>query len=149
MKRIIALGWILFALLALVWTATAWIAAAGTQWLAQAVASGTAAEAARELSAVPLPQWLAFWLDPAWLQAIESGVQWLAGIASASLPFAGSAASWLVPAVWVAWGLGMLLLAAGAACAHLLVRHFAGRTARLPEERNATARGAGRFLPRA
>lgn len=122
----IALTWMLFALLALFWTAAAWMAAAVTGWTAQAFATGTAAQAARDITALPLPEWLASWIDPAWLQALQPLAQWAVDAAGAWLPLAGTAAGWLVPAIWIAWGIGLLLLLLTAAVVHFLVRRFAG-----------------------
>jgi hypothetical protein len=123
----LALSWILFALLALFWTGAAWITASATQWAAQALASGTAAQAARELAAVPLPEWLRLWIDPDWLQPFHSALQWAIDSAGAALPLAGMAAGWLVPAIWIGWGLGMLLLLLGALGAHALLRRLGRR----------------------
>lgn len=120
-----ALSWTLFAVLAVSWTGAAWITAAATQWLAQALASGTASQAARDLAALPLPGWLSSWIDPAWLQSLHAAVQWAVDSTAAVLPFAGTVAGWLVPAVWVAWGLGMVVLLVGAVGAHALLRRFA------------------------
>ncbi|MGV3572382.1 MAG: hypothetical protein ACO1PB_17415 [Ramlibacter sp.] len=125
----IAFNWIVFALLALFWTGGAWVTAAATEWLAQALASGTAVQAARDLAALPLPAWLQFWIDPAWLQALQSMVRWAVEGAGAGLPFAGTAAGWLVPAVWVAWGIGCVLLLLGAVAVHVVLRRFARRRA--------------------
>lgn len=122
----IALSWSLFALLALFWAGAAWIAAAATQWLAQSLASGSATQAARDVAALPLPEWLEPWIDPAWLQALRSGWQWAIDGFGAGLPLAGTAAGWLVPSIWIAWGLGMVLLVVGAVAAHLVLRRFAG-----------------------
>jgi hypothetical protein len=132
----IVLTWSLFGLLALFWTSAAWITAAGTQWVTQALASGTAAEAARDLAALPVPEWLKFWIEPSWMQALQSALQWLVDGAGAGLPLAGSAAGWLVPAIWVAWALGLILLLAGGAGAHMMLRRFGRRpTARISGER--------------
>jgi hypothetical protein len=119
----IALTWTLFAVLAVFWTALAWIAASATAWTAQALAAGTVGQAARDLAAVPVPEWLKLWVDPAWLQALA---QWAADAAGAGLPLAGTAAGWLVPAIWITWGAGALLLLLAAAGVHVLVRRFAG-----------------------
>lgn len=123
----IALSWILFALLALLWTGAAWIAAAATQWVAQALASGTATQVARDVAALPLPQWLKSWIDPAWLQALQSALQWAVDGAGSWLPLTATAAGWLVPAIWVGWGLGLAVLLLGAGAAHMLLRRFGGR----------------------
>lgn len=123
----IALTWIVFAVLALLWTGSAWIASAATQWLAQALASGTAVQAARDVTALPLPAWMQVWIDPAWLHAMQSFVQWAVEGAGAGLPYAGTATGWLVPVIWVAWGIGFALLLLGAVAVHMLARRFAGR----------------------
>jgi hypothetical protein len=119
----IALTWTMVAVLTVLWTAGAWIAAAATEWAAQALAAGTVGQAARDLAAVPLPEWLKFWIDPAWLQTIA---QWIADAAGEGLPLAGTAAGWLVPAIWITWSVGVLLLLLAAAGVHLLVRRLAG-----------------------
>ena len=72
----LALPWIVFALLALFWTGGAAMTAWAIDWMAQALASGSAAQAAGELVALPVPQWIALWLDPALLQAAQSALQW-------------------------------------------------------------------------
>lgn len=122
-----AVAWIVFALLALLWTG----GAAMTAWLAdgaaQALAGGGAAQAAHELATVPVPQWIAPWIDPALLQAAQSALQWAVEAGRGLLPLVGSAAGWLVPLVWVAWGLGLVVLLAGAAGAYLLLRRVRPR----------------------
>jgi hypothetical protein len=129
----IAFGWMLIALLALCWTAAAWLLAAATAWAAQALATGSAAQAARELTTLPLPGWL-----PAeWLQPLQALAQWAVDAAGSGLPLAGTAAGWLVPAIWIGWGLGLLLLLLLAAGMHMVLRRFRGRPpghgpARLP-----------------
>lgn len=125
----IAASWILFALLALFWTGAAWVTAAATGWVTQALASGSATKAARDLAAVPLPEWLAPWIDPGWLQALRSAVEWAIEGAGAVLPVAAPAVGWLVPAIWMLWGVGMILLLGGAAGAHVVVRRLARRRA--------------------
>lgn len=125
----IALSWMLFALLALFWTAGAWIAAAATEWTVQALATGTAVQAARDASTLPLPEGLRPWIDPAWSQALQSLAQWAVEAAGAWLPLAGTAAGWLVPAIWIAWGLGLFALLLAAVVVHLLVRRLSGHRA--------------------
>jgi hypothetical protein len=123
----IVLSWILFALLAVFWTGAAWISASAAEWAAQALASGTAAQAAQDLAALPLPEWLKVWIDPAWFDALQSALRWVIDGAGAGLPLAGTAAGWLVPAIWITWGLGCVLLLLGAVGVHLLLRRFARR----------------------
>jgi len=124
-----ALSWIVFALVALFWTGGAWVAAEATEWMAQALASGTAVQAATDIAALPLPQWIRLWIDPAWVGALQSMVQWAVGWLSGGLPFAGTAAVWITAAIWIAWGLGMVLLLVAATAFHMLLRRVARRPA--------------------
>jgi hypothetical protein len=123
----IALSWMLFALLALFFTAAAWLLAAATGWAAQALATGSAAEAARELTTLSLPAWLPPGLGAEWLQPLQALAQWALDVAGAGLPLAGTAAGWLVPAIWIAWGLGMLVLLLLGGAAHVLLRRIGGK----------------------
>lgn len=120
----VALSWVLFAGLALFWTGAAWTTAAATEWVTQALASGTAVQAARDVASLPLPEWLKFWIDPGWLQALQSAVQWAVDGAGAGLPLAAMAAGWLIPVIWIAWGLGIVLLLVAGASSHMLLRRW-------------------------
>ena len=120
----VLIAWAGFALLALLWTGGALAASALAGWMAEALASGTAIDAGRQLATVPLPPWLAVWVDPAWLQAAQSALAWALEAGQGALPFLGAAAGWLVPLVWVVWGFGFVLLLAGAGGTHLLLRRL-------------------------
>ncbi|RYF15108.1 MAG: hypothetical protein EOO30_15755 [Comamonadaceae bacterium] len=126
----ITVTWAVFAVLALLWTGGAAMAAALAGWTAQAIADGTAVGAAREIAAVPVPQWMALWMDTAFVEALQSALSWAVEAGRHALPFVGTAAGWLVPMVWIAWAIGLAFLLAAAATAHLLVRRF--RPARRP-----------------
>ena len=121
----IAAAWGVFAVLALLWTGGAAMGAALAGWTAEAIASGTAGEAARAMAALPVPQWIAVWADPAWIEAVQGALLWTLEAGRSLLPLLGTAAGWLVPLVWIAWGLGIALLLAAAIAAHLLLRRFA------------------------
>jgi hypothetical protein len=117
----------LFALLALFWTAAAWLLAAATAWAAQALATGGAADAARELTTLALPGWLPPGLGAEWLQPLQALAQWALDATAAGLPLAGTAAGWLVPAIWIGWGLGLLVLLLLGVVAHVLLRRIGGK----------------------
>ena len=119
--------WSLFGLLALLWTGGALLAVELAQWGGEALASGAPMAAGRELAGLPVPQWLAVWIDPAWLQALQSALSWAGEAAGHLLPLAGSVAGWLVPLVWVLWGVGLAFLLAAAGGLHLLLRRFIAR----------------------
>ncbi len=113
--------WIVFALLALLWTGTAVIVAGLTDWAAAQIASGAAVQAGTALANWPVPDWVALWADPALLRAMQESALWALQATRDLLPALGSLLGWLVPLVWVGWGVGLVLLLAGAALAHLLI----------------------------
>ena len=120
----VAATWGVFALRALLWTGGAAMGAALIGWTSEAIASGTAVEASRQVASLPVPQWIALWADPAWIQAVQGALQWAVEAGRGLLPLVGEAGGWLVAMVWIAWGLGMALLFALAVAAHMLLRRF-------------------------
>lgn len=117
-------SWALFGLLALLWSGGAFLAAEAAQWGAQALASGAAAEGARTVAQLPVPQWIALWLDPAGVQAVQGMLLWGLEVFAGALPMLGAAAGWLPALVWMLWALGLAALLVAAVGAHLLVRRF-------------------------
>jgi hypothetical protein len=116
--------WIVFGLLAALWTGGALLAAELAAWSAALLASGEAVDLGRTAAQWPVPAWVALWVDPAWVQAGQQALAWALELLRDSLPLMGSAVGWLVPVVWVLWGLGLLLMLLLAGGAHLLVGHL-------------------------
>lgn len=113
--------WLVFALLALLWTAGIAVTAEFIQWAGPAMASGGAAlDLAELVSGWPLPGLAALGLDPAALQTIMAGV--LAGF-DGLLVVLGGAAGWITPVLWLGWALGMALLLVLAIAASRLMAH--------------------------
>lgn len=108
--------WIVFGVLAVLWTGGAFVAAELTQWAAGLIASGAAVDLGKAMAQWPLPAWLAPWVDvtafQAAQQAVVAALEWLRD----AWPGLAWLVGWLVPVIWVLWalGLGMLLLLAGA-----------------------------------
>ena len=92
-----------------------------TDWVLAAKASGQIADLAGAAGEIPVPAWLALWVDTAWLQAVQASlvemVQWVAQW----LPSAAGMLGWITPLLWVVWGLVMLLMLACAVLGHWLV----------------------------
>ena len=109
--------WIVTAMLVLLWSGGAFIAAALTDWAGQVLAAGGGADWARAASEWPVPAWIGLWIDPAAVEAAQAALQWSMGAFGDVLPHAGTAVGWLVPLIWVLWavGVGLLLVLAGAA----------------------------------
>jgi hypothetical protein len=119
--------WMVIALLAALWTAGAAATAALTGWAAAQVASGAALELGASAAQWPVPEWLALWVDTAALRAAQDALLWGLQNLQQTLPWLGSALGWLVPLVWVLWGLGIALLLLVALALHFV----AGRAGRL------------------
>jgi hypothetical protein len=113
--------WAAWAVIAGMWTLGAWVMAELAQWSVQVMSSAEAGRAAQAVMQAPLPPWLGVWIDPAWLELLRSQLQWLIEAGQAVLPAVGAVAGWIVPLVWVGWGLGMLTLLALAVGAHWLI----------------------------
>ncbi|MBX3662801.1 MAG: hypothetical protein KF804_10145 [Burkholderiales bacterium] len=124
MIRTSTFNWLLwgaFAVLALLWTAGSYIAAALARWGAQALAGGGLDGAGRVLAQPwPLPEVMAPWLEPAMLQALQQTVLVSLDGLREALPFMGAAMGWLVPLIWTVWGLGLVCMLALAGGAHWL-----------------------------
>jgi hypothetical protein len=125
----VILSWAVFGLLALFWTGAAWLSAEVTGWLAQLLASGSAVQAAGDVAALPVPAWARLWIDPAWVELLQSALGGAIGLAGSGGAAALAVAGWIVAAIWIGWGLGLALLVIGAVAAHLLLRRFASRRA--------------------
>jgi hypothetical protein len=118
--------WTAFALLAIFWTGTALISVELTEWLATTVGTSQVTDVAASVGQWPVPAWLALWVDPAWIEAIQASWLQVMGWLGASGPAAlGSVLSWLIPLIWVVWGVVLLLMLLAATAGHFLVGRFA------------------------
>ena len=112
--------WTVFALLALCWTGMAAVSVQITDWLLATVATDAAGAAVSASAAWPVPAWLALFIDPQAVQALQlawaDAVQWLGAV----LPSAGGLAGWLGAAIWIVWGLGLIALLVLAGVLHWL-----------------------------
>ena len=113
--------WISLALIALLWTGAAWGLAAGVELAAGLLASGEAAEFGRIVAQVQWPAWLVLWIEPAWLGAAQHALVMALEWMQQAWPAAGAAVGWLVPLIWLSWGVGVVLLLALGALAHVLL----------------------------
>jgi hypothetical protein len=109
--------WLLCAFLALIWTAACWIGASLVGWLAAGLAGGTAAELAARAAKWPAPEWLGLWFDPAVLAWMQEAFAAMLVAMEQGLPLLGTAAGWLVPLIWIVWGMGAVGLLILAGCA--------------------------------
>lgn len=116
--------WGVFALAALLWTGAAALLAELIQWSAQGLAASDGAAIGTAAATMPMPPWLSPWIDIAAWAALQQTVGGALTSASAVLPILGDVAAWLVPAVWVTWGLGLLALLGLTLVGAWLMRRF-------------------------
>lgn len=122
-----ALIWGLFAVLMLGWTGLAWVSAELANWLVNAVGSAPAKEAAQALGNWPVPAWVALWISPEFLQALQAAWLDITGWLGAWLPSADSLAGVVTVLVWVGWAMGAVTLLLVAGLAHWLAGTVAQR----------------------
>jgi hypothetical protein len=124
------LVWLIIALLAAPWT----LACLGLHWLLTGPdwSSGAVQDWLSWLEQWQIPLWLAAWLPleaitalKTWLTALGPWVEGVIGQAPALL-------GWLVPLLWIGWGLGLLVLALFGVAGSVLVVALQRRPAPLP-----------------
>ena len=106
------LVWSVFAVLLALWTGFAWVTAAAVGWLAGAASSAQGVELGALVSQIPVPPWLSAWIDPATLRMAFESLTWALNAIGDLAPWLAGAVGWLVPVVWVCWGLVALLMLA-------------------------------------
>jgi hypothetical protein len=119
--------WIAFLVLALLWTGGAAVMAELVAWSSSGLAAGGAVEAGGAIATAAIPAWLAPWVDAAAWTSIQQAVAGTLTAVSASLPMLGTAVGWLVPLVWICWGVGLVVMLVLAGVAHWLISRFSGR----------------------
>jgi hypothetical protein len=116
-----ALIWLVFLILTVFWTGLVALTEQLSQWLLASLDAGQVGEMASQAGQWPVPAWLGFWVDTAWLKSLqETGVglvQWMDQV----MPSSQSLMGWITPLLWLGWGLGTLLLLVGAVIGHMLL----------------------------
>ncbi len=102
----------------LIWAITTVVALLGTLlvavmaftvgWLSDNMAGG--ADWVKQLTQVPVPAWLANFLDPAMLEWVHSATLSAIGAVAAGLPWLAPMLGWIAPALWVVWVIVLLCL---------------------------------------
>lgn len=121
MKTII---WSLFILILATWTGMTLLTVYLVDWIVQSFGSTLPTDLGVALDTIPVPPWLAVWIDPAWIQSIQAGLVGLIEGVTQTVPYFASAVGWLAPLIWAVWGLGALALFLFAITGHWLVGSF-------------------------
>jgi len=102
--------WGSVAFLSVLWTSGAALLAKGVVWSSQRMSEGPALTLEAAAGSVIIPFWLAPWFDPSALTSLLQTAQGVLANFFSVLPTMGMVLAWLVPAIWITWGIGMLLL---------------------------------------
>jgi hypothetical protein len=125
-----ALIWSVFTLLASLWTLFAWILSSLVQWVAQVAQGGDLQAAVRTVAEWPMPEWMAWWMDPGWVRMAQSALVWTLENLGGTLPSLGTLIGWLSPLIWGVWFLVAVLLLIAAGIGHALAGRSSMRAAR-------------------
>lgn len=101
------------------WSLAGVLALQLTQWLASALPQW--AGKLPPMTQWPDPSWLAFWVDPALLQALQAALVWLLEVLRWVMPSADALGSVLSLLLGLLWAAGLLLLLGLGLVAHLLI----------------------------
>ena len=121
MKTII---WSLFILILAIWTGMTLLTVHLVDWIVQTFGSTLPTDFGAVLGTIPVPPWLAVWIDPVWIQSIQPSLVGLIEGITQTVPYFASAIAWLSPLIWAIWGLGALALLIFAIAGHWLLGSF-------------------------
>ena len=102
--------WSFFILTLALWTGMTLLTVQLVDWIVQSFGSTLPTDLGAVLSTIPVPPWLAIWIDTTWIQAIQSSLVGLIEGITQTVPYLASAIGWLSPLIWAIWGLGVLVL---------------------------------------
>jgi hypothetical protein len=114
-----ALNWFVVVSLLMLWSIAAWAVQAFSVWAVSN--AGALAGDTKGFDGLRLPEWLAPWLPPEFMQAMSALLSGLAPAVDSVLQAAPALAGGLTVATWVIWGLGSALLVLLGAGVHLLI----------------------------
>ena len=98
------------AFLSVLWTGGAALLSQAVVWAARRMSEGPALTVEAAASSFIIPVWLTSWFDPTAFNIVLQTVQGVLGNFFSVLPTMGMVLAWLVPAIWMTWGIGMLML---------------------------------------
>jgi len=102
--------WGSVAFLSVLWTGGAALLAQGVVWTSRRMSEGPALTLEAASSSFIIPVWLTSWFDPTAFNTVLQTTQGVLGNFFSVLPTMGMVLAWLVPAIWITWGIGMLIL---------------------------------------
>lgn len=98
------------AFLSVLWTGGAALLSQAVVWASRRMSEGPALTLEAAASSFMIPVWVTSWFDPTALNMVLQTAQGFLGNFFSVLPTMGMVLAWLVPAIWMTWGVGMLIL---------------------------------------
>ena len=111
--------WLIVGLVLVFWSLAGLLALQLTQWLAASLPKW--AGTLPPLAQWPEPSWLALWVDPALVRAVQATVVWLLEVMSFVIPSADALGSVLSVLIGLLWAAGLVVLLGLGLVAHLLI----------------------------
>jgi hypothetical protein len=111
--------WLIVGLVLVFWSLASLLALQLTQWLAASLPKW--AGTLPPLAQWPEPSWLALWVDPALVRAVQAALVWLLDVLSMVMPSADVLGSVLSVLLGLLWAAGLVLLLGLGLVAHLLI----------------------------
>lgn len=116
--------WCVFLVVAVLWTFASSILVEAIEWSSQRFSSGQPPNLESITSQIVIPPWLSPWLEPSSWAMIFQSIEFFLANVTAAVPALGSLLGWLVPLVWIGWGLGILALLALAIAGTFILKRF-------------------------
>jgi hypothetical protein len=113
--------WSVFVVLTLLWTGMAMVTVNVSDWALGLLSDGAAL--GDQIAALNLPTWVALWVQPEWIAALQTTVVGLFSMVQPWLPSPDTLGSVMAVLVWLTWGVGALVLLTLAIAGHV----FSGR----------------------
>jgi hypothetical protein len=110
MTMFYTITWLLMALLLALWSVAAWVLHALAQW--SGAQAGGMAGLPGQLGALPAPDWLSLWLPLVGQESWAALLTSFNPLFESLLAFAPALLALLVPAIWLVWAIGAVLLVA-------------------------------------
>jgi hypothetical protein len=112
-------SWFFVLTLLAIWSACIWIAHSLASWSLTGI--GSVVGQTQHIDRLPIPDWIAAWIPPDLVLALKATSAGVLPWVESALNALPSVGSWLSPLAWTVWGVGLVILAVGAALLHALI----------------------------
>ena len=112
-------SWFFVLTLLAIWSACIWIAHSLASWSLTGI--GSVVGQTQQIDRLPIPDWITVWIPSELVLAVKATAAGVLPWVESALEALPSVGSWLSPLAWTVWGVGLVILAEGAALLHALI----------------------------